>query len=127
MQKQGNDIKKASIVDVLHYVPKSMRKEGQSPFMKIKALSGITIALTKIATMKRTSSTLKGFIRLVERKKVKHGEFFDKGTREGFNPNANKLLEKAIPMMTINAKIQGDSKMQQNSRVDIECVQPPPV
>lgn len=94
MQKQGNDIKKASIVDVLRYVPKSMRKEGQSPFTKIKALSGITMTLTKIATIKRTSSTLKGFIRLVERKKVTHGDFLTKELKKALIPTLTNYWQK---------------------------------
>lgn len=54
--------------------------------------------LTKITTIKQTSSTLKGFVRPIEGKKVQYGDFFDKRTKEGFNPIAYILLAKAITM-----------------------------
>ena len=36
---------------IFQYIPKSMRKKGQSPFEKVEALKDLTIPLTKIDTI----------------------------------------------------------------------------
>ncbi|KAL4596793.1 hypothetical protein ACB092_12G188800, partial [Castanea dentata] len=85
---------------VLHYVPVTKRKEGQSPFLGDKEsiskdLQGLNLPVTKIIKPKSSSQPLKGFTRPSQGPIVEHGTLSTKRTEEGFDPNAYRLMAKA--------------------------------
>ena len=85
---------------MLHYVPVTKRKEGQSPFSgdgesELEDLQGLTLPVAKITKTRIASQPLKGFTRPSQGPIVEHGTLPTKRTKEGFDPNAYRLMAKA--------------------------------
>lgn len=132
-------MKKESTSNILCYIPRSMRKERQSPFLKVDTLKGFTMPLTAIVSFKQTKSIFRGLVRPMEGVKVEHDQLPNWKTEEGFDPNAYTLLAKArynsqskgelgtLPMAAVDPKALGSDKVPKNSRVGLGYVQPSPV
>ena len=85
---------------MLHYVLITKRKEDQSSFSKgdesvLKDFQGLTLLVAKITKPRPSSQPLKGFTRPSQGPIVEHGTLPTKRTKEGFDPNAYKLMAKA--------------------------------
>ena len=85
---------------MLHYVLVTTRKEGQVPFLGdeesvLEDLQGLTLLVAKITKPRISSQPLKRFTRPFQGSIVKHGTLPTKQTKEGFDPNAYRLMAKA--------------------------------
>ena len=85
---------------MLHYVPVTKRKEGQSPFSRdgesiLEDLQGLTLTVAKITKSRISSQPLKGFTKPSQVSIVEHETLPTKRTKEGFDPNAYRLMAKA--------------------------------
>nr|POF01480.1 hypothetical protein CFP56_59821 [Quercus suber] len=95
---QASKVTKAA--PVLHYVSVTKRKEGQSPFsgdgeLVLEDLQGLTFPVAKITKSRISSQPLEGFARPSQGSIVEHGTLPTKRTKEGFDPNACRLMAKA--------------------------------
>ena len=85
---------------MLHYVPVTKRKEGQLPFSGdgesiLEDLQGLTLQFAKITKSRISSQPLEGFTKASQEPIIEHGTLPTKRTKEGFDPNAYKLMVKA--------------------------------
>ncbi|KAL0010868.1 hypothetical protein SO802_005976 [Lithocarpus litseifolius] len=99
-EKKHHTSKVTKVAPVLHYVPIAKRKEGQSPFSGdeesiSKNLQGLNLPITKITKPRPSSQPLKDFTRPFQGPIVEHETLPTKRTKEGFDPNAYRLMEKA--------------------------------
>ena len=77
-----------------------MRKEGQSPFSGdgesvLEDLQGLTLPVAKITKSRISIQPLEGFTRQSQEPIIEHGTLPTKRTKEGFDPNAHRLMAKA--------------------------------
>ena len=85
---------------MLHYVPFTKRKEGQSPFLgdgelALEDLQGLTLPVAKITKLRISSQPLEGFTRSSQGPIIEHGTLPTKWSKEGFDPNAYRLMAEA--------------------------------
>ena len=76
------------------------KKEGQPPFSGdgesvLEDLQGLTLPVAKITKTRIASQPLKGFTRPSQGPIVEHWTLPTKQTKEGFDPNAYRLMAKA--------------------------------
>jgi hypothetical protein len=101
--------KSKTAATVFGYVPKFRRKEGESPFVEankqehsrkleeedISLLKeAVTVPLPKLSNTIPTKQPIKGFVKPTQGG-TEHGSLPNQRTKEGFDPNAYKLLAKA--------------------------------
>ena len=77
-EKKHQAFKATKVAPVLHYVPVTKRKEGQSPFSRdgesaLEDLQGLTLPVAKITKPRISNQPLKGFTRPSQGPIVEHG------------------------------------------------------
>ena len=133
---------------MLHYVLVTTRKEGQVPFLGdeesvLEDLQGLTLLVTKITKPRISSQPLKRFTRPSQGLIVEHGTLPTKQTKEGFDPNAYRLMAKAcydhqkpsgLGMLIPKASVKEEHMVSKakgfgvtSSKVGIEYTPPNPV
>ncbi|KAH0656188.1 hypothetical protein KY285_031070 [Solanum tuberosum] len=83
---------KKKLTSGLHYVPKVKKEEDQSSNLQENALRGLTLPIRQIDAI-NLPSKLQG--KSIAQNQVRNVALPTKRTREGFDPNANKLFVKA--------------------------------
>nr|POF15770.1 hypothetical protein CFP56_17977 [Quercus suber] len=99
-EKKHEASKATKAAPVLHYVPVTKGKEGQSPFSGdgesvLENLQGLTLPVAKITKSRPLSQPLKGFTRPSQGPIIEHKILPTKRTKEGFDPNVYRLMAKA--------------------------------
>ena len=107
-EKKHQASKATKVAPVLHYVPVTKRKEGQSPFLGdgesiLENLQGLTLPVAKITKSRILSQPLKGFTKPSQGPIVEHRTLPTKWTKEGFDPNAYRLMAKLV--MTMRSRV----------------------
>ena len=85
---------------MLHYILATKRKEDQLQFSRdeesiLEDLQGLTLLVAKITKPRISGQPLKRFTRPSQGLIVEHGTLPTKQTKEGFDPNAYRLMAKA--------------------------------
>ncbi|XP_020410515.1 uncharacterized protein LOC109946596 [Prunus persica] len=137
MESPPIDSRKVAI-PVLRYVSSSQRKEGQSPFgeeVKPRKLGksdmkflkeSTTMPLPKLSNLDVSKSSVPGFVRPLQ--DATRREYLPvKRTKEGFDPNAYKLMSKAglgfTPVAPVKISARRKEKKAEAQHISIEVVE----